>query len=55
MTFFFQMNPIGVILKMLLALLSFRMGVDGCFCSTVLKQSNKECASIIKRASHGLG
>ncbi len=55
MTFFFQKNPIGVILKIVLALLSLTIGVSGCLLSTVQKTSNKVRASIIKRASHGSG
>ncbi len=35
MTFFFQTNPIIVILKIILALLSFIIAVVGCFCYTV--------------------
>ncbi len=48
MTFFFQTNPIRVILKMVLALLSSIIAVGGCFCSTVQKTSNKVRVSIIK-------
>ncbi len=55
MTFFFQRNPIGVILKIVLALLCVIIAVGGCFCSTAQKTSNKVCASIIKRASHSSG
>ncbi len=33
MTFLFQMNSIGVILKMILALASVRLAIGGCFCS----------------------
>ncbi len=55
MTFFFQTNPIGVILKIVLALLCVIIAVGGCFCLTAQKTSNKVCASIIKRASHSSG
>ncbi len=55
MTFFFQMNPIRVILKIVLALLSSIIAVGGCFCSTVQNTSNKARASIIKHVSHGSG
>ncbi len=53
MTFFFQTNPIRVILKTVLALLNVIIAVCGCFCSSVHKKSNKAHASVIKRASHG--
>ncbi len=55
MTFFFQTNPIGVILKMILALLSSIIAVNGCFCYTVQNTSNKVHESIIKCASCGSG
>ncbi len=54
MTFFFQTNPIGVILKIVLAIPSVIIAVGGCFCSTVQNSSNKAHASI-KCASHDLG
>ncbi len=44
MTFFFQTNPIRVILKMVLALPSVIMAVNGCF---FVQQSNKPHPSII--------
>ncbi len=40
---------------MILDLASIRMGVGGCFCSTVQKQSNKVQTSVIKRDSHSSG
>ncbi len=55
MTFFFQMNPIRVILKSVLALLSVTMRISRCFLSTVQKTWNKARASVIKHASHGSG
>ncbi len=55
MTFFFQTNPIRVILKIVLALLSSIIAVSGCFCTTVQETLNKVCASIIKRPSHSSG
>ncbi len=55
MTFFFQTNPIGVILEIVLAPPSLSTGVSGCFLSTVQKTWNKVRASVIKRASHGSG
>ncbi len=55
MTFFFQTNPIWVIWKIPLSLPRVIIAVGGCFCSTAQKTSNKVCASIIKRASHGSG
>ncbi len=53
MTFFFQTNPIGVILKIVLAIPSFIIAVGGCFSLTVQNTLNKVRASIIKCASHG--
>ncbi len=41
--FFFQMNPIGVILKMILALPSFIMAVDGCVFVQQPKSSQIKC------------
>ncbi len=55
MTFFFQTNPIGVILKIVLAPPSLSMGVSGCFLSTVQKTWHKVCIYLIKRPSHGSG
>ncbi len=55
MTFFFQTNPIWVILKIVLAPPSLSTEVSGCFLSTVQKTWNKARASAIKRASHGSG
>ncbi len=55
MTFFFQTNPIGVILNIVLALLCSIIAVGGCFCTTVQETLNKAHASIIKCASHGSG
>ncbi len=55
MTFFFQKNPIGVILKIVLAIPSIIIAVGGCFCWTVHKTSNKARTSIIKHASHVFG
>ncbi len=54
MTFFFQMNPIGVILKIVLAIPSV-IAVGRCFSLTVQNTLNKALASVIKRASHGSG
>ncbi len=47
MTFFFQTNPIGVILKIVMALPSIIIAVGVFFFSTVHKTSNKTRASII--------
>ncbi len=55
MTFFFQINPIRVILKIVLAPPSLTMGISRCFLSTVQKTWNKVHASVIKHASHGSG
>ncbi len=58
MTFVFQTNPFGVILKIVLAIPSVIIAVGGCFCRTVQNTLNKVRglrASIIKRASHGSG
>ncbi len=55
MTFFFQTNPIGVILKIVLAPPSLTMGVSRCFLWTVQKMWNKVCASVIKHATHSSG
>ncbi len=55
MTFFFQTNPIRVILKIILAIPSVIIAVGRCFCSTVQNTLNKARASIVKHASHRSG
>ncbi len=45
MIFFFQVNPIGVILKIVLALPSIIIAVGGFFFSTIHETSNKTRAS----------
>ncbi len=52
MTFFFQVNPIRVIFKNVLALPSFIMAVNGCYFSIVQKKSNKAHQSIIMKKPH---
>ncbi len=54
MTFFFQTNPIRVILKTVLALLNVIIAVGG-VSVPVQNTSNKVHTSIIKHASHGSG
>ncbi len=54
MTFFFQTNPIRVILKIVLAPPSLTMGINGCLLDPVWK-TNKVRASVIKRRSHDSG
>ncbi len=59
-TFFFQTNPIGVILKIVLAIPSVIVAVGGCFSLTVqnmlnkVRASNKTCLTRLWGVNKGL-